>query len=86
MNANAYTKYAILFGQKWAIFTNIRLADVWLVASARILAMAECCCGFFCFFLSFVSDKVASTTLAIAIYTNCKGETNQCMELMAHNH
>lgn len=50
MNANAYTKYAILFGQKWAIFTNIRLADVWLVASARILAMAECCCGFFCFF------------------------------------
>lgn len=24
MNANAYTKYAISFGQKWAIFTNIR--------------------------------------------------------------
>lgn len=31
----------------------------------------------------FVSDKVASTTLAIAIYTNCKGETKPVHELLA---
>lgn len=85
MNANAYTKYAISFGQKWAIFTNIRpmfglLLQLvfWLWLNVVVDSSV--------FFLSFVSDKVASTTLAIAIYTNCKGETNQCMELMAQNH